>query len=246
MGMHRFRAAFFALAAIFVCSDGLAQTQDPAAPAQAPAQLAQPTQTQPPVQTQTQKPSQRKSKKQKQPDPKVENYFGGVYLLGDGGIPDGPCFRIHGRVTAGGFFNELKSFDYDDSGTIFKLGKDEVTDFPEKVLLSLTIRDEPCQLGLQPVDTGNFLTREDMKSMKLSLYWKHGVEMRPVEKLAVINFAVDPVQPYAKNLAPELPKRYLWSYELGIPSEGVPLTDSLVLIFRTPDGRIAARVAARL
>jgi hypothetical protein len=43
-----------------------------------------------------------------------------------------------------------------------------------------------------------------------------------------------------------LPKRYLWSYELGIPSTGVPLTDSLVLIFRANDGHIVARVAARL
>ncbi len=36
-----------------------------------------------------------------------------------------------------------------------------------------------------------------------------------------------------------------------VPSKGVPLTDSLVLVFRTADGRtadgrIAARVAARL
>jgi hypothetical protein len=43
-----------------------------------------------------------------------------------------------------------------------------------------------------------------------------------------------------------LPKRFIWSYEFGIPGAGVPLTDSLVLIFRTADGHIAARVAARL
>jgi hypothetical protein len=38
----------------------------------------------------------------------------------------------------------------------------------------------------------------------------------------------------------------VWTYELAIPSAEVPVTDSLVLIFRTPDGRIAARVAARM
>ena len=152
---------------------------------------------------------------------------------------------MHGRVTSGGFFNDLKSFDYDD-GTIFKLGPEEVTDFPSEVLLSLTIRDQPCEHGLQPFGTGSFLTRDEMKTMKLSLYWKHGLEMRPVDKASLIHFGVDPIEPYAKNLAQELPKRYLWSYELGIPSGGVPLTDSLVLIFRTPSGRIAARIAARL
>jgi hypothetical protein len=82
--------------------------------------------------------------------------------------------------------------------------------------------------------------------MKLSLYWKHGVELRSVGKITLVHFSVDPIQPYATSLAAELPKRYLWSYELGVPAGGVPLTDSLVLIFRAADGHIAARVAARL
>jgi hypothetical protein len=189
--------------------------------------------------------SQKKSKHPKAPDPKVENYYGGLFLIGDGGIPDGACFRINGRITSGDFFNQLKSYESGD-GTIFRLGTNEVTEFPDKLLLSLTIRDQPCSTGLQPVGTGAYLTQETMSSMKLSLYWKHGVDLSPVGKITLVHFSVDPIQPYATSLAAELPKRYLWSYELGIPAEGVPLTDSLVLIFRTKDGHIAARVAARL
>jgi hypothetical protein len=189
--------------------------------------------------------SQKKTKPPKKEDPKVENYYGGVFLISDGGIPDGPCFRINGRITSAEFFNQLKSYDSGD-GTVFRLGTNEVALFPDKLLLSLTIRDQPCSTGLQPVGTGAYLTQETMSSMKLSLYWKHGVDLRPAGKVAVVHFSVDPIQPYATNLAAELPKRYLWSYELGIPAGGVPLTDSLVLIFRTPDGHIAARVAARL
>jgi hypothetical protein len=188
---------------------------------------------------------QKKSKHAKAPDTKVENYYGGVFLIGDGGIPNGPCFRINGRVTSAGFFNELKSYDSGE-GTVFRLGTNEVTQFPDKVLLSLTIRDQPCSTGLQPVGTGVYLTPENMGSLRLSLYWKHGVDLRPAGKIAVVHFSVDPIEPYAKELAAELPKRYLWSYELGVPAGGVPLTDSLVLIFRTSDGHIAARVAARL
>jgi hypothetical protein len=188
---------------------------------------------------------QKKSKHAKPPDTKVENYYGGVFLIGDGGIPNGPCFRINGRVTSAGFFNELKSYDSGD-GTVFRLGTNEVTQFPDKVLLSLTIRDQPCSTSLQPVGTGVYLTPENMGSLRLSLYWKHGVDLRPAGKIAVVHFSVDPIEPYAKELAAELPKRYLWSYELGVPAGGVPLTDSLVLIFRTSDGHIAARVAARL
>jgi hypothetical protein len=208
-----------ALAGIFFCLPALSQSQS-----------AQP---------------QKKSKRAKPPEPKVEVYYGGIFLVGDGGIPNGPCFRINGHVTSAGFFNELKSYDSGD-GTVFRLGTNEVTQFPEKVLLSLTIRDQPCSFGLQPVGTGVYLTPEAMGSLRLSIYWKHGVELRPAGKIAVVHYSVDPIEPYATQLAAELPKRYLWSYEFGIPAASVPLTDSLVLIFRTPDGRIAARVAARL
>jgi hypothetical protein len=189
--------------------------------------------------------AQKKSKHPKPPDPKVENYYGGVFLVGDGGIPSGACFRINGRVTSAGFFNELKSFGTDD-GTIFRLGTNEVTQFPDKLLLSLLIHDQPCSTGLQPVGTGAYLTQEAMSSLKLSLYWKRGVDLRPAGKITLVRSSIDPIEPYAKDLAAELPKRYLWSYELGIPSTGVPLTDSLVLIFRANDGHIVARVAARL
>lgn len=189
--------------------------------------------------------TQKKTKKPKTPDPKIASYYGGVFLIGDGGIEDGPCFRINGRVTSGGFFNDLKSYESDD-GTIFKAGTKEVTEFPDKLVLSLAIRDQPCATGLQPVGTGSYLTKEIMGSLKLSLYWKHGVDLRPAGKVALLHFSTEPIQPYATSLAAELPQRYVWSYELGILSAGVPLTDSLVLIFRTQDEHIAARVAARL
>jgi hypothetical protein len=191
-------------------------------------------------------PSQKKKKHPKKDDVKIENYYGGVYLVGDGGIPSGPCFRINGRVTSGNFFDQLKSYDDDEDGTTFREGTNVVTQFPGKVVLDLLIHDEPCSYGLQPVGTGVHLTKEAMSSLRLSLYWKHGVDMRPAGNVTLVHFSVDPMQTYTDTAATDLPKRYLWSYEFGIPSEGVPLTDSLVLIFRTTDGHMAARVAARL
>lgn len=189
--------------------------------------------------------SKTKSKRPKPVETDVRNYYGGVFLIGDGGIPNGPCFRINGRVTSAEFFNELKSFN-SENGVTFRRGTEEVSKFPDRLLLSLTLRDQPCPSGLQPVGTSVYLTQETMKSLKLSLYWKHGLELRPASKISVLQLTADPIEPYAKDLAAELPKRYLWSYELGVPATDVPLTDSLVLIFRTPEGRIAARVAARL
>jgi len=72
------------------------------------------------------------------------------------------------------------------------------------------------------------------------------VDLRPAKGMKEINSRVDRIAPYAASLAAELPARYEWSYELVVPSAGVSLSDSLAFIFRTPDGRIAARVAARL
>jgi hypothetical protein len=187
----------------------------------------------------------KKQKKLKSPEIRVENYFGGVFLIGDGGLPNGPCFRINGRVTSGDFFNDLKSYDSDD-GVTFRRGQNEVTDFPENVFLAFSIHDQPCDFGIQPVGTGVYLTTQEMGNLKLSLYWKSGVDLRPVGKIKLLNQTVDRIMPYAKELANELPKRYLWTYQLGVPAAGVPLTDSLVLIFRNAEGHIVARVAARL
>ena len=192
--------------------------------------------------------AQKKTKKDKKPKPagaQIESYYGGLFLIGDGGIPNGPCFRIHGRVTGGGFFDQLKAYETDD-GTTFRLGSEEVTKFPDKVTLTFTIRDMPCEMGLQTVGTSSYLTREQMSALKLSLYWKHGVDMRPAGKVTVLDATAVPIEPYAKDLAAELPERFVWSYEVEVPSASVPLTDSLVLIFRTAKGHMAARVAARL
>ena len=180
--------------------------------------------------------------------PKVEakmDYYGGIFFASDGEIPAGPCFRINGRVTSGNFFDDLKAFESTD-GTIFRKGTNGVTQFPDKLLLSLFIHDEPCGTGLQPVGARMYLTREQMSSMKVTLYWKHGVELRPVDKITEFSVSVQPVEPFAKQLAADLPKRFEWSYELGINGAGVPLTDSLVLIFHRADDHIIARVAARL
>jgi hypothetical protein len=52
--------------------------------------------------------------------------------------------------------------------------------------------------------------------------------------------------PPAQAQARGLPEKLEWSYEYSVPSGGVPLTDSLVLVLRDENNRIVARVAARL
>jgi hypothetical protein len=59
-------------------------------------------------------------------------------------------------------------------------------------------------------------------------------------------FGVREVVPQAMAQAHGLPEKLEWLYEYVVPSAGVPLTDSLVLVLRDEENHIVARVAARL
>ena len=175
----------------------------------------------------------------------VWNYDGGVFFETDGSLPNGVCFRVYGQVTSKDFFENLKRVGT-DQGTIFQRGTQLVTQFPDSLAVSYAIRDQACPSGIQKVGSRAYMTQEMMENLRLSIYWKHGVELRPVKNIKLLDARVDRINPYATALAAELPRRYEWSYELSVPSAGVSLSDSLVFIFRMPDERIAARVAARL
>ncbi len=181
-------------------------------------------------------------------DKNVWNYEGGLFVITNGSIPNGPCFRLAGRVTSGDFFDHLKRIDR-DSGTIFRQGSEDVQNFPEKLTLAFAVHDwydQTCPPRVEKANRSKYLTREMMRSLHLYLYWKRGVELRPVSNVERVFFAVRPLIPPAAAQAHGLPEKFEWSYEYAVPSEGVPLTDSLVLVLRTDDNHIVARVAARL
>lgn len=181
-------------------------------------------------------------------DKNVWNYAGGVSLITNGSLPNGACFRLQGHVNAPGFFDNLKRIDT-VKGALFRRGSEVVTHFPAQVVLVFVVRDQrdfTCPKPPEGDERAPYLTREMMSALKLYLYWKHGVELRPIAHVEQKYFSVDPIIPYAAARAHDLPERLEWSYEYVVPSADVPLSDSLVLILRTPDGRMAARVAARL
>lgn len=175
----------------------------------------------------------------------VWNYDGGIAVVTDGSIPEGPCFRLAGRVTAPGFFDNLKRVDTND-GALFRRGVETVSVFPDQLLLSFRVYDHPCSIKLERTSTQEYLTRSVMRGLQLSLYWKRGVELRPIANVEPKFFSVDPVTTRPVGRPEDRPEKFIWYYEFGVPGGGVPLTDSLVLILREPNGRIAARVAARM
>ena len=181
-------------------------------------------------------------------DKSVWSYEGGLFVITNGSLPNGPCFRLAGRVTSGDFFDHLKRIDK-ESGTIFRSGSETVETFPEQLTLSFLVHDhydQTCPPREENPDAPRYLTRAMMSSLHLYLYWKRGVELRPGENVERKYFAVRQIIPQAAAQVHDLPEKLEWAYEYVVPSGGVPLTDSLVLVLRDDENHIVARVAARL
>src|SRR5467141_2079946 len=153
-------------------------------------------------------------------DKNTWTYDGGIFLETDGAIPGGACFRVKGHVTADDFFENLRREDT-NSGTLFRRGNDIVTEFPKHLHLSMSIADIPCDPHMQQANSRVYLTDEMIRSLRLHFFWKRALEQ-------------------------ELPKRFEWLVEFSLPSEGVPLTDNLVLMMYTPEHRLIARGAAKM
>jgi hypothetical protein len=188
---------------------------------------------------------QQAKKKEKSGHKDVLNFDGGILFETDGSLSELTCFRLVGRATAPHFFDEFKRID-DEQGTQYRSGREVVTEFPEELHVSFTVVDISCRGRLQQPGPRKYLTQEMIKSLTFSFYWKRGIELRHIENSKFETAVAEPIEPYNTQSKEELPKLYRWFLEFTIPSAGVPLADRLVLIIRTPDGRKAARVAARL
>ena len=175
----------------------------------------------------------------------VWNLAGGAFIATDGRIPSGPCFRMTGQVTAFGFFENLKRVD-DDHGTTYLRGNERVTEFPPRLDVSILIHDFPCSFELRDRPFGPWLTKEDVGKLKLKLYWKRGVELRPTNWVETPRMLIRTLEPNIKPETNDLPERYEWNIQFALPAEGVPIDDSLVFTLEASDGTIAARTSARL
>lgn len=173
-------------------------------------------------------------------------YERGVSFVTDGAIPDGPCMRVYGHLTSPDFFVGLKRIGT-ANGFEFHRGKESVTQFPAEMLLQFQIRDTFCP-GLALGDSRKYLTPEQVNPLVLNLYWKRGFALRRVEKAAPVSASVRKVETPAQlqKQGTVLPDRFVWNYEFTVRSAGVPLTDHLILVIRTPGGKLVARVSARM
>jgi hypothetical protein len=178
-------------------------------------------------------------------DKTVWNYDGGLFLQTDGSLPSGSCFGLTGRATAADFFDDLKG-ESNSLGTLFHRGHDIVTEFPAQLHVSMVMADKLCPSQLKQAGTRVYLTRDAVSDLRLSFYWKRGMKLRPATGVVPGHFETRRILPYAADLAGQLPERLEWLFEFDVPSAGVPLTDSLVIVMHTSGGQIAARAALRM
>lgn len=176
----------------------------------------------------------------------IWNFDGGLTLMTDGSIPDGPCFRMTGLLTAPNFFDNLKRIDT-GSGPVIHRGHDVVTEFPERMRLLFELYDIPCGDKSASAPAARvYLSKDIISTMRLKCFWKRGLELRPAEGIALTSVRANLIPPYDTENKEKLPEKYEWWFDLNVPSAGVPVTDSLVVVLLTHDEKIAARVAARM
>jgi hypothetical protein len=188
-----------------------------------------------------------KSAKSKPAKRTVWNLDGGVFFATDGHLPNGSCFRLSGQMNAPDFFDGLRRVDSEE-GTGYYLRNQIMTEYPDEVEIVIHLLDFPCTLDLKDTVVRPPITREMMATLRLNFFWKQGVHMRPVEESKRTAAEVRRIATFAAGPAAdeELAPRYEWSYAFTIKSDGVPLTNDLVLVIAGADAKIAARVAARL
>lgn len=186
-----------------------------------------------------------RSKELKAVKPTVWNLDGGVFFATDGHLPNGSCFRLSGQMTAPDFFDGLRRVDTGE-GTSYFLREKVVTEFPERLFVTLHLLDYPCSQDLKDTAVRPPITREIISGLRLNFYWKAGVAMRPVESSKRTAASVKRLTPFVPAAANEVAPRFEWNYGFTIESGGVPLTNDLVFVIEDEDHKIAARTAARL
>jgi len=151
-------------------------------------------------------------------------------------LEDG-CLSIHGTVTAGSFFDDLKRIDNDGQLEYRKHGK-VVTEYPESLTTSIRIAGDPCA---QIFHSPSAIFRGDAYSLKLEVYWKHGMEMRP----AVVSPAFAECVGYSSVAVPgEKVTIPSIACQLTVDSRGVPLEDHLIVSVFAANGRPLTRISA--
>jgi hypothetical protein len=138
---------------------------------------------------------------------------------------------FHGGMTAGEFFDRLQRKET-SRGPRFFLDSAPVSSYPET--LDVQLFASRWNGGETPLDKRYPGTAAGlMNALEFKAEWKRGLNTRPVAKVTIKYVPTDEAAP-----------NIMWKYQLIVSSEGVPLTDHLIVSAYGPDSSLVARFSA--
>jgi len=156
---------------------------------------------------------------------------------------DKKCLLLYGTVEAGDFFDRLK-IRKTRKGVRFQERGEEVQNFPEALVVRVFAVLGACSAQQQSADRGaisaNVQLDEDfLKSVSFDGRWKQGFAEQIAELGPVAEGRIRSPDPSHND-------RDWWAYEFKVRSEGISLNNALVIVMHLPDGKMVARLSARL
>jgi hypothetical protein len=147
------------------------------------------------------------------------------------------CGRFSGALSSGEFFGGLQRLG---SGRHIEFRKDAqpVKDFPSNIAVALAGKITPCASdpsgsGVNYVQPGNASSQqavnEFMNSLKFTAEWKNPGGVQPVSNWSVTKSLSNDK---AWHVNDQIPMRFAFQ----VPSQGVPLTNQLMISVYTPSG----------
>jgi len=152
------------------------------------------------------------------------------------------CLTLTGDVIADDFFHGLEGHKT-SSGMVFRKGTQTVETYPQKMTVRIIAALGICSPadrspeGSSPKEPS--LEEEIMRSVTFSAAWKHSFDERVADIGPAVESRISNPTPLPSSLD-------WWEYEFLIRSEGVQLSDALVILLQSPDGKLLARLSGRV
>lgn len=148
------------------------------------------------------------------------------------------CLFVDGKVTSGSFFEDLKRTDV--GGRLqYRKRRKLVTQYPESVTTSIRILGDQCAATLSNAPSAVF--NDGSYSLKLSVEWKDGMELRPaaISPIAAQCVGYSSITiPSSGHAIPSI------ICKMTVDGKGVPLTDHLIVSVFAANGNRLTRLSA--
>jgi hypothetical protein len=148
----------------------------------------------------------------------------------------GSCTDFVTFISSGNFFEGLEPRETPDGRTFYKDAK-QVTDFPEEETVEVQALMRDCtKLPLVPLSIA--AAKSFMTLLNFDLKWKRGLEQRAAD------FSTTVSSPESALWPEDDPP--FWTFDFTVKSQGVHLTDHLVIEIHSENQQLVTRLAVHL